>query len=310
VSDHAGRPAAPGGGADSFAAVADPQLCILSVHAHPDDEASKGAGTIARYSAEGVRTVLVTATGGEAGDILNPAMDRPEVRADLPAVRLRELARATEIIGYDVVELLGYRDSGMPETPENAHPEAFANAPFDEAVARLVAVIRRERPQVIITYGDDQSRYPHPDHLRVHDISLPAFERAGDPDAYPDAGEAWQPLKLYYSTWSRKRIELTHARLLELGLESPYDESWFERPWGDDRITTSIDISGYTDVRIEGLLAHETQIDPTSPFWFALPREEQGTIHPYDDYVLARSLVDTEPPETDLFAGVRRAVRS
>src|SRR5918995_1797929 len=146
----------------------DTPLCLMTVHAHPDDEASKGPGTIARYHAEGVRTVLVTCTGGEAGDILNPAMDRPEVRADLPAVRMRELARAAEVIGYDVVELLGYRDSGMPDMPENAHPEAFANAELDEAIGRLVAVIRRERPQVVITYGEDQSVYP----LLAHETQI------------------------------------------------------------------------------------------------------------------------------------------
>ena len=288
--------------------MADQRLCLLSVHAHPDDESSKGAATVARYHAEGVHTVLVTCTGGEAGDILNPAMDRPEVKADLPAVRMRELARATEIIGYETVELLGYRDSGMPDMPENAHPDAFANVPLDEAVGRLVAIIRRERPQVIITYGDDQSGYPHPDHLRVHDITLPAFERAGDPDAYLELGEPWQPVKMYYSAWSRKRIELTHARLLELGMESPYDAKWFERPSQDERITTSVDITGYEDVRLDALLAHETQIDPTSPFWFALPREEQAKIHPFEDYVLARSLVDTDTPEADLFAGIVPAV--
>jgi len=286
--------------------VADQRLSLLSIHAHPDDEASKGASTVAKYHDAGVHTVLVTCTGGEAGDILNPAMDRPEVRADLPAIRLRELARSAEIIGYDIVELLGYRDSGMPDMPENAHPEAFANADLDDAVGRLVAIIRRERPQVIITYGDDQSGYPHPDHLRVHDISIPAFERAGDPDAYPGLGDPWQPLKLYYSAWSRRRIEATHRRLLELGLESPFDEKWFERPSQDDRITTSVDVSGYADARIDALLAHETQIDPASPFWFALPREEQNTVHPYEDYVLARSLVESTVPEDDLFAGVGR----
>jgi mycothiol S-conjugate amidase len=290
--------------------VADQQLCLLSVHAHPDDEASKGAASIARYHAAGVRTVLVTCTGGEAGDILNPAMDRPEVKADLPAVRRRELARAAEVIGYDVVELLGYRDSGMPDMPENAHPEAFANAELDEAIGRLVAIIRRERPQVIVTYGDEQSMYPHPDHLRVHDISVPAFERAGDPDAYPGTGDPWQPTKLYYSMWSRKRVALTHQRLLELGLESPYDEKWLERPSQDDRITTTVDVSGFGDVRLDALLAHETQIDPKSPFWFALPRDESVRVYPYDDYQLARSLVDTDLPETDLFAGVTDAART
>lgn len=286
--------------------MADQRLSLLSVHAHPDDEASKGASTVAKYHAAGVHTVLVTCTGGEAGDILNPAMDRPEVRSDLPAIRLRELARAAEIIGYDVVELLGYRDSGMPDMPENSHAEAFANADLDEAVGRLVAIIRRERPHVIVTYGDDQSGYPHPDHLRVHDITVPAFERAGDPDAYPGHGDPWQPLKLYYSVWSRRRVEATHRRLLELGLESPFDEKWFERPSQDDRITTSVDVAGYADARLDALLAHETQIDPASPFWFALPREEQETVHPYEDYVLARSLVESTVPEDDLFAGVGR----
>jgi mycothiol S-conjugate amidase len=282
----------------------DQHLCLLTVHAHPDDEASKGAGTVARYHAAGVRTVLVTCTGGEAGDILNPVMDRPEIVADLPAVRRRELARATEIIGYDEVVLLGYRDSGMPDTPANADAHAFANVPLDEAVGKLVEVIRRERPQVIVTYPDDQSGYPHPDHLRVHDISVLAFEQAGDPDAHPGAGEPWQPLKLYYSVWSRKRIEAMHRRFGELGLESPFDDRWFERPSHDDRITTAIDLDGFNEVRLDALLAHETQIDPTSPFWFGLPREDQATIHPYDDYILARSLVDTKVPEDDLFAGV------
>jgi mycothiol S-conjugate amidase len=287
--------------------MADDQLCLLSVHAHPDDEASKGAATVARYHAEGVRTVLVTCTGGEAGDILNPAMDRPDVKADLPAVRRRELARAAEIIGYDTVELLGYRDSGMPDTPANAAPDAFANAPLDEAVGRLVAVIRRERPQVVVTYPDEQRFYPHPDHIRVHDISLIAFDRAGDPAAFPDAGEPWQPLKLYYSVWSRRRAELAHKRFAELGLESPYSDEWFQRPSQEDRITTTVDVNGFVEARLDGLLAHETQIDPKSPFWFGLPREEELTLYPYEDYILARSRVATGSQESELFAGVRGA---
>jgi mycothiol S-conjugate amidase len=291
--------------AGSVSAMADERLCLLSVHAHPDDEASKGASTVARYHAEGVRTVLVTCTGGEAGDILNPAMDRPGVREDLPAVRMRELARAAEIIGYETIEMLGYRDSGMPDTEPNAHPDAFANAPLDEAIERLVAVVRRERPQVIVTYPDEQRFYPHPDHLRVHEISMPAFERAGDPDWYPEAGEPWQPLKLYYSVWSRRRVELTHQRFGELGLKSPYSEEWLSRPAQDDRVTSRVDVTGFVEARLDGLLAHETQIDPTSPFWFGLPREEQVKIYPYDEYVLARSLVDTQIPETDLFSGTR-----
>src|SRR3954454_10917753 len=286
----------------------DDRLCLLTVHAHPDDEASKGAGTVHKYHEEGVHTVLVCCTGGEAGDILNPAMDRPEVRERLHDVRMEELAHATELIGYDEVVMLGYRDSGMPDTPENEDPRAFANADLDEPVGRLVEVIRRERPQVIVTYGDDQQGYPHPDHLRVHDITLPAFDAAGDPDAYPDAGPPWQPLKLYYSAWSRGRVQAMHEKMLELGLESPFDEKWFERPSQDHRITTKVEVGEHYDARRLGLLAHATQIDPESPFWFGLPPEVARTVYPYDDYILARSLVPTETPEDDLFAGVRNRV--
>ena len=280
-------------------------LCLLSVHAHPDDESSKGAGTVARYQAEGVRTVLVCCTGGEEGDILNPAMDKPEVKADIAAVRRAELDRAAEIIGYDEVVMLGYRDSGMPESEANAHPLSFAQAPMDEAVGRLVAIIRRTRPQVIVTDSDDQGGDPHPDHLKVHDITHPAVEHAADPEAYPEAGEPWQVSKVYYSVWSRKRIELMHEKYEELGLESPYTEEWFKRPSQDHRITTSIDISDTYDVRLEALKAHATQVDPTSPFWFGLPPDIARTVHPFEDYILAFSRVDTDLPETDLFAGIR-----
>src|ERR1700689_5727501 len=107
----------------------DERLSLLSVHAHPDDEASKGAGTVARYHAAGVHTVLVCCTGGGEGDILNSAMDRPEVRERMGEIRMEELARATEIIGYDEVVMLGYRDSGMPDSAANSRPDSFAQAP-------------------------------------------------------------------------------------------------------------------------------------------------------------------------------------
>ncbi|MGE3619697.1 MAG: mycothiol conjugate amidase Mca [Acidimicrobiia bacterium] len=279
-------------------------LCLLTVHAHPDDESSKGPGTVALYHARGVRTVLVCCTGGEEGDVLNPAMDRPEVRADLAAVRRAELAEAAALIGYDEVVMLGYRDSGMPDTEANAHPEAFANADLDEAVGRLVEVVRRERPQVVVTYGDDQQGYPHPDHLRVHDISVAAFDRAGDPSWYPGRGEPWAPAKLYYSVWSRRRVEQLHAEFVRLGRESPYDESWFDRLGHDDRITTEVPLGPHARVRWDALLAHRTQVDPASPFWFGLPRDVVEAVDTHDQYILARSRVEAPPPEDDLFAGV------
>jgi mycothiol S-conjugate amidase len=285
--------------------MADERFCLMCVHAHPDDESSKGAGTVARYHAEGIHTALVTCTGGEAGDILNPAMDRPEVRENLVDIRRRELDRAADVIGYDEVLMLGYRDSGMPGTDENRHSGAFANAELDEAVGRLVALIRQERPQVIVTYADDQQGYPHPDHLRVHDISLPAFDRAGDAEAYPEAGEPWQPSKLYYVIWSKERVETMHRRFAELGLESPFDDSWFARPWLDHRITTRIDVTPYAHVRGKALLAHETQVDPSSKLWFGLPEDEMAQINSEEFYILARSTVATSEPEDDLFAGLR-----
>jgi mycothiol S-conjugate amidase len=286
------------------------RLCLLTVHAHPDDEASKGAGTVAKYVAEGAYAVLVCCTGGEAGDILNPAMDTPEVRANIHEVRRQELAAAADVIGYSEVVMLGYKDSGMPGTPANEDPGCFAMADLDEAVGKLVAIIRRTRPQVIVTYADEQKGYPHPDHLRVHDITIPAFEAAGDPDAFPEAGEPWQPLKLYYTMWSRARIVATHEKFVELGLESPFDEKWLSRPWDESKITTQVEIRDHQDVRRDALLAHATQIDPESKFWFGLPPEVAREIHPYDDYQLARSLVDTPVPEDDLFAGVRDKVRT
>jgi mycothiol S-conjugate amidase len=205
----------------------------------------------------------------------------------------------------------------MPDTEANARPDCFARAPLDEAVGRLVTIIRRERPQVVITYGDDQKGYPHPDHLRVHEISAIAFDAAGDPEAHPWAGAPWSPSKLYYVGWSGARIVAMHEKFLELGLESPFDEGWLERAASNDvAYTTVIDISDHADVRREALLAHATQVDPQSPFWFGLPPEVARNVHPVDEYILARSRVaeagGTGRPtgvwEDDLFAGVRHPV--
>jgi len=282
-------------------------LRLLTVHAHPDDESSKGAPSIAKYRSEGIFATLVCCTGGEAGDILNPAMDRPEVRENLPQVRLEELNAAAAIIGYERVEMLGYHDSGMPDSDTNAREDNFWNAPLDSAVERLVRIIRRDRPQVIVTYSDDQQHYAHPDHLKVHEVTLPAFERSGSADWYPDAGEPWQPLKLYYTEWSKERIQALHSKFEELGLESPFGGEWIERIEAMEsvnRITTRVPIAEFYEVREKALIAHATQVDPTEKFWFGLPTEVARDVHPFDDYVLAQSLVTSELPESDLFAGV------
>ena len=281
--------------------------CLLTIHAHPDDEASKGAPTCAHYARAGVRTVLVCCTGGEEGDILNPAMDTPEVRADIGRVRAEELRRSAAAIGFAEVVMLGYRDSGMPGTEANANPACFGQAPFEEALERMVAIVRRERPQILITYGEDHTGYPHPDHIRTHEVGVAAFHAAGDPGRFPDAGPAWQPLKLYYSVWSRGRIHATHAKMVELGMESPYSEEMLARPSQDERVTTRTPIRDTFGVRNEALRAHATQIDPTSPFWFGLPDEVAVDVYPYEDWCLAESLVGFPPDgelEDDLFARV------
>jgi mycothiol S-conjugate amidase len=260
------------------------ELCLMTVHAHPDDEASKGAGSVARYHAEGVHTVLVTCTGGEAGDILNPAMDRPEVRADIAEVRRQELDRSAQIIGYDEVALLGYRDSGMPDTEANTDPRSFAQAPLDEAVGRLVEIIRRTKPQVIVTYPRDQSGYPHPDHLRVYEITTVAWDAAGDPDRYVGSGDPWTPLKLYSVTWSPYRVLRLHEAFLERGMESPFNDERLARAREsvaaiESGPTTRVDITGFGHVASAALLAHATQVDPTSRHWFGQPTSRNGRGH-------------------------------
>lgn len=296
-------------------------LCILTVHAHPDDEASKGAPTLAMYAQEGVRTVLVCCTGGEEGDLQNPHLREPgqpfhgltpeQEKAKLAELRPDELRRSAEVIGFSRVVMLGYRDSGMADTEPNEHPDCFHQAPLDEAVGRLVEVIRAERPQVVVTYGDDQRGYPHPDHLKVHDISIPAFERAGDPSWYPELGEPWQPLKLYYSTWSKARLIAVHEGMIRLRGESPFDDAWLERPDADHRITTRLDVGGYLWARSGSLRAHATQVDPTEPWWFGLDDHQLAEVYPYEDWILARSLVGSPPEgelETDMLVGVRDQV--
>lgn len=293
------------------------------MHAHPDDEASKGAPTVAMYHAKGVHTVLVCCTGGEEGDLQNPTLREPgqpfhglsseQERAKVAELRPAELAASAKVIGFDEVVMLGYRDSGMPDSPSNEHPDCFHQADLDEATERLVRIIRSSKAQVILTYGDEQSRYPHPDHLRVHDISLLAFDRAGDPDWYPDAGEPFQPLKLYYTSWSMRRMRSVHEAMKRLRGSSPFDDDWFDRPDQDDRITTSIDVGAYLWARTGALKAHATQIDPNEPFWFGLTDDELAEVYPYEDWVLARSCVGDIPDddgdgdvdvEDDLFAGV------
>jgi mycothiol S-conjugate amidase len=275
------------------------------------------------YKAQGVHTVLVCCTGGEEGDLQNPALREPgqpfhgltpeEERDTLAQLRLVELARSAEIIGYDDVVMLGYRDSGMVDTEPNLHPESFNQAPIDEAVGKLVHAIRQHRADVIITYGDDQRGYPHPDHVKVHDISVLAFDRAGDPNWYPEAGEPYAPQKLYYTVWAKARLTAIHEAMIELRGESPFEDDWLNRPGHDHRITTRLDVSNFLWARSAALRAHATQVDPAEPWWFGLSDEELADVYPWEDWILARSTVGFPVEgelESDLFAGIRSSVSS
>jgi len=291
----------------------------MAVHAHPDDESSKGAATMARYVREGAEVVVATLTGGERGSILNPAMDRPEILANLAAIRREEMARARAILGVEQ-RFLGFTDSGLPEgDPKPPLPDgSFAVVPLPEAAAPLVRLVRDFRPHVILTY-DENGGYPHPDHIKTHQVAVEAFEAAADPDRYREAGgEPWQPLKMYYFvSFHQAKYVALHEEIVRRGLESPYTKifaEWEERSRKRleraDRpleITTRVNAADYFGIRDDALRAHATQIDPNSS-WFACPREVERVAWPTEDYHLARSLVDTELPEDDLFAGVRESV--
>src|SRR5690606_22690217 len=174
-------------------------LRLMAVHAHPDDESSKGAATTARYADEGHEVLVVSLTGGERGSILNPAMDTPGVLERIHEIRREEMAAAARALGVSH-RWLGFVDSGLPQgDPPPPLPDGSSSlVPLEEATEALVRVVREFRPHVITTY-DETGGYPHPDHIACHKVSVAAFEAAGDPERFPDAGEPWTPLKLYYS---------------------------------------------------------------------------------------------------------------
>ena len=252
------------------------RLRLLAVHAHPDDESSKGAATMARYVSEGADVLVVTCTGGERGSVLNPALDRPEVVADLPRIRRAEMDRARTILGVRQT-WLGFLDSGFPEgdPPPPLPAGCFARVPLEESATALGRVIREFRPHVVTTY-DENGGYPHPDHVRCHEVTLAAVETAADPRRDVTAGPAWATPKLYYHhSFHRARTQALHEAMLARGLESPYAErlaEWTPDPAHDRRITTRVPCARWFPMRDEALRAHATQVDPDGP-WFHVPLE-------------------------------------
>jgi mycothiol S-conjugate amidase len=282
---------------------------LMFVHAHPDDEASKGAATAARYVDDGVEVVLVTCTGGEAGDVLNPSA-KVDAAGGMADVRAAELAAAVAAIGFTRSYGLGYVDSGYHEDPAEVPDGTFARTALDEPSRVLAGLIRRERPQVVVTYPEDGG-YPHPDHIMNHLVTIRALELAEDPDVDLDdtpggSRDRWRVPKVYASTiFPPERIDALHHGMLDRGLESPFTD-WLERrpgrldvPDPDCRVRCEQQFAR----RDAALLAHVSQIDPDG-FWFHVPRDLEAELYPYEGYLLLRSDVAVQRPEDDLFAGL------
>ena len=249
-------------------------VTLLVVRPHPDDESTSTGGMLAYYSARQVRTGVVICTGGEEGQIQDPDLDPVADRPRLGELRAREVRDACAILGVAELRMLGYRDSGMQETPANQHPAAFMNAERVEATGNLVRIIRDLRPSVIVTEPPG-GLYPHPDHVRCHEVSVEAFQAAGCAQAFPEAGPPWRVAKLYVIAqiddggWEALLPEFTAAGI---------DMSWLERgphhcrlP-GPETATVALDVRPYTERQRQAMLAHRTQIPPES-FLVSLPPE-------------------------------------
>jgi mycothiol S-conjugate amidase len=282
-------------------------LRLLAVHAHPDDESSKGSATYAYYRSLGVDVLVVSCTGGEQGSILNEQLEaRSHAERDIAGLRVHEMAAAQAAMGIDHL-WLGYADSGLPAEGESVAVNSFSTIPLEISAEPLVAIIRRFKPQVLVTY-DENGGYPHPDHIRTHEISLAAYRAASDPERYPSTGDAWQIDKVYYDRmFSAGRIGAMITHLRESDPESPLIESLTEmlarfsdRP---DLATTRVPVSDFFPVRDAALRAHASQVPLDSAFFF-WPHELQVAAWPTEDFQLVESSVASELPEDDLFAGV------
>jgi len=287
------------------------ELGLLCVHAHPDDEAISTGGVLARYAAEGVRTAVVTCTGGERGEVVGEGMDPDEVRPRLSEVRRAELDAALAILGAGPARWLGYVDSGMMGTDGNADPRSFWQANMDDAVRRLVGHFREFRPDVVVTY-DAFGVYGHPDHLQTHRVGLLAAEASAVAGLYPDAGEPWRVRKVYLATIPHSVVLAWHQRLLAQGLESPFGTraDLTEPPFGtpDEQVTTVADVVAWLDPKRRALAAHASQIGPDS-FFLNIPDDEIEAAFGAEWFIRHRSDVDAALPEDDLFAGLRGAER-
>ena len=280
------------------------QLSLLAVEPHPDDESIGMGGTLARYSAEGVRTTLVTATRGEVGEILDKELDPKEAAPRLATIREAELRNAVKILGVDELVFLGYEDSGMAGLPRNREPKTFWQADEEEAIERLIQVVRRVRPQVMVTQNEFGG-YAHPDHIKTHRVAIGAFFYAGDVKRFP-GGEPFRPSKLYYSAFPKSLMRQMAEAMERAGVENRFSTNGEPPPFAvsDDRVTTWLDVSQFVDKKLAAMRAHRTQIPEDS--WFLRLNEALGPkAWGMETFERVRSSVEAPIPEDDLFAGLR-----
>jgi N-acetyl-1-D-myo-inositol-2-amino-2-deoxy-alpha-D-glucopyranoside deacetylase len=304
----------------------------MTVHAHPDDEVIGTGGTMALAVNAGRRVVLVTCTRGEMGEIVVAELDTPDNHRRLGELRAAELERAMAALGVTEWENLGYRDSDMMGRPGNLDPRCFWQANLDEAIGRLVFLVRTYRPDVMTTYNDFGG-YGHPDHIRAHLVAVGAFERAGDPAWYgsqlaPEHGgtgapEAegglapWTPAKLYEQAFPASVRRAISDRMAALG-----ERAWWSPPEDatpdeiaeyealatrmlvpDEAITSRVDVSSVLDRRWEALRAHVTQISDDHPF-ARFGRDAWGEFWTHEAFVRRASRVPAPAREDDLFTGL------
>ena len=278
------------------------ELTLMVVHAHPDDESIGTGGILAKYCAQGTRPVLVYGTRGEVGEILNPDFVPHSPGLKIKDIRALELEKALKVLGVESVRFLGYRDSGMPGSPENRHPKAFAQADMQEATGRLVDIIRRVRPHVIVTYNE-KGFYGHPDHIMANRVTLRAFHTVGDPEFESKKGlKPWRPAKLYYIAAPIARLRMIYRLALERGEKPSFDPEVLGTP--EDEITTIIDVREYLSQKLEALNCHQSQIGPNS-FFRRLPKEWRDEALGYECFVCVNGCNTSDHKETDLFEGLR-----
>lgn len=276
---------------------------LLAIHAHPDDECIVTGGVLADSVARGYRTKVLTCTDGRRGEVVDPEMDAEAIAPILHEVRAQELANAMAILGGVEFEFLGYHDSGMIGDDGNADPDTFWQANLDEAIGRVVKVLREFKPDVVLLY-DPYGGYGHPDHIQAHRVGTLAVEAAAVGALYPELGPAWDVPKTYQAAFTKDRIAWVTKELIDRGLGSPWGEATDPNDIlvgvHEDVVTTRVDVRPHLEKKLNALRAHASQVSEESHF-FNLPSDLEQEFYGYEYFRLVRAAHFPNRRETDVF---------